>query len=223
MFIELQDSSNHNNITIKDSYFGLNKVFPEILGLMGTSGGGAMLDYNIFNNDNQILYNSVAFINTVFESNFAFNGGGFSFHSSEENGVIQPTNHLRFTKCYWHKNEARLGAAVDLSIWHSAENGQLVKPLFGSCRFESNTASGYKISDTLGKYVVTDAGSSAFSGGYWPGIGIMYLDGITVDFSAVFLTTQAALSQLLVLGSTCIPMLLLILQIILVKWVVHCI
>jgi len=183
MFIELQDSSNHNNFAIKDSCFKLNKVFSKILGFTGTSGGGVMLDYNIFNNNNQILYNSVAFINTVFESNFAFTGGGFSFHSSKENGVIQPTNHLHFIKCHWSKNEARLGAAVDLSIWHSAENGQLVKPLFGNCSFKSNIASGYKISDTHGDYVVTDAGSNAFSGGYWPGIGIMYLDGITVDFS----------------------------------------
>ncbi|XP_065897607.1 uncharacterized protein [Dysidea avara] len=183
MFIELQDSSNHNNFSIKNSHFELNKIFSKRLGFTGTSGGGAMLDYNIFNNNNEILYNSVAFINTVFESNFAFTGGGFSFHSSKETGVLQPTNHLRFTNCLWHKNEARLGAAVDLSIWHSAENGQLVKPLFGNCRFESNMVSGYEMNSKLGKYAVTDVGSNTSSGGYWPGIGIMYLDGITVDFS----------------------------------------
>ena len=183
MFIELQDTSNRNNLTVTNCYFGLNEIISERLGYTGTSGGGAMLSFIIFNSNTTILHNSATFVDTVFESNFAFTGGGFSFHSGRETGVLYPTNHLSFTGCHWYDNQARLGAAIDLSTLHSTENGQLVNPLFRDCTFEGNLVSGFAISSKYAKYGVIDAGSNNISGGYWPGMGIMYLDGITVDLS----------------------------------------
>ena len=183
LFIELQDTSNKNNFSIKNSHFKSNKVISERLGYTGTSGGGAMLDYIIFNKDSGVLHNNVAFTDTQFESNSAFTGGGFSFHSSRESGVVNPTNHLHFTRCYWYNNTARLGAAIDLSILHSSENGQLIKPVFGNCTFKNNSVSGFGIDHRFDNYGVSDPNSNNSFGGYWPGTGIMYLDGITVDLS----------------------------------------
>ena len=183
LFIELQDTSNNNHFGIRGSHFKFNKVISERLGYTGTSGGGAMLGYIIFNKNSGVLYNTVAFIDIRFDSNSAFTGGGFSFHSSRESGVVNPTNHMHFTRCYWYNNTARLGAAIDLSILHAAENGQLIKPVFGNCTFERNVVSGFSIDHRLDKYGISDPKSNSFFGGYWPGTGIMYLDGITVDLS----------------------------------------
>jgi len=183
LFIELQDTSNNNHFGIRGSHFKLNKVISERLGYTGTSGGGAMLGYIIFNKDSGVLYNTAAFTDTVFESNSAFTGGGFSFHSSRENGAVTPTNHLHFTRCYWYNNTARLGGAIDLSILHSAENGQLIKPVFGYCTFKENVVSGFSIDHKFDNYGLSDPNSNNSFGGYWPGTGIMYLDGITVDLS----------------------------------------
>jgi len=182
MFAELQDTSNHNTLTVKDCYFGLNAITSERLSYTGTSGGGMMLSYIIFNSNTTVMYNRATFIDIVFESNFAFTGGGFSFHSGREAGVLYPTNKLSFTRCHWYDNQARLGAAIDLSSLHSTESGQLVRPLFSGCVFGHNLVSGFKIGGRYTKYGVNDIGSDNSSGGYWPGIGIMYLDDIAVDF-----------------------------------------
>ena len=184
MYVELQDTSNCNNFTVTGSRFYLNKVFPLNLGYTGTSGGGVMFDYVIFGSRNHIEQNSATFVDTIFESNAAFNGGGFSFHSGEEADTILPTNSLSFTNCHWIDNRARLGAAIDLGSLHTTKNGRLVKPLFINCTFENNSASGFYIQDKEDAYGFIDANSTNISGGYWPGSGIMYLDAISVDFSS---------------------------------------
>ena len=184
MFVELQDRSNHNMFIIQNSVFLSNKVISSRLGYTGTSGGGVMIDYVIFRpQKGTVLYNSVKFSNTTFKDNAAYNGGGLSFHSSKENNVTNPTNALCFDECHWLNNKATLGAAIDLGILHSSENGQLVKPQFRHCTFINNTVTGYTIDDRNDTYGIEDDGSTSTSGGYWPGTGAMYLDGVTVDFS----------------------------------------
>ena len=184
MFVELQDKSNHNTFIIQNSMFLSNKVISSRLGYTGTSGGGAMIDYVIFSpQKGSVLCNTVTFNNTIFKDNAAYNGGGLSFHASKENNVTNPTNALRFDGCHWLNNKATLGAAIDLGILHSSENGQLVKPQFRDCTFINNTVAGYTIDDRNDTYAIADDGSTSTSGGYWPGVGAMYLDGVTVDFS----------------------------------------
>ena len=183
MFVELQDASTHNMFTIQNSLYISNKVISIPLGYTGTSGGGVMLDYVIFSPQKRVvLNNSAIFINSNFTGNAAYNGGGFSFHSSKETKVSKPTNVLHFTRCHWSCNTARLGAAIDLGIQHSSENGQLVKPLFRNCTFINNKVTGFTIDDRNDTYGITDRGSARTSGGYWPGAGAMYLDALTVDF-----------------------------------------
>ena len=183
MYTGLQDMANHNNLTVSSSRFYLNKIFPSNFGYVGTSGGGVVFSYVIFGVRNHIAYNRAAFVDTIFESNAAFNGGGFSFHSGEEAGTILPTNSLSFVNCHWINNTARLGAAIDLGSLHTSKNGCLVKPLFLDCTFENNLASGYLIQDRENAYAFTDTNSTNISGGYWPGAGVMYLDTISVDFA----------------------------------------
>ena len=183
MFVELEDTSNHNSLTVKNSFFVSNKVISNNLGFTGTSGGGVMLDYVIFSPQNGIvLYNNATFINVIFEENTAYNGGGFSFHSSKETDVINPTNTLHFIGCQWFNNKARLGAAIDLGILHSSENGQLVMPKFLNCTFANNRVTGFTVYGKNDAYIIKDTNSTDTSGGYWPGSGTMYLDGLSVEF-----------------------------------------
>ena len=183
MFVELQDSSNYNSFTIQNSEFLSNKVISTKLGYTGTSGGGVMVDYIIYSSENTaVLYNNATFINATFRGNAAYNGGGFSFHSSKENNVIKPANVLHFIGCHWYENKAALGAAIDLGVLHSSENGQLVKPQFSNCTFMANEVTAFTVDHIHDAYSITDANSTNTSGGYWPGSGTMYLDTITVDF-----------------------------------------
>ena len=183
MFVELEDTCNHNSLTVIDSFFIFNKVISSNLGFTGTSGGGVMLNYVIYGPQNGIvLYNNATFIDTIFKENAAYNGGGFSFHSSMESDVTSPTNTLHFIRCQWFSNKARLGAAIDLSVLHSSENGQLVKPNFLNCTFANNRVTGFTVYDKNDAYIINDTNSTDAFGGYWPGSGTMYLDGLSVEF-----------------------------------------
>ena len=191
MFVELQDNSHGNSFIIQNSVFTYNRVISSALGYTGTSGGGVMFDYIIYSPQKRaVSNNSAKFIDSNFTENSAYNGGGFSFHSSKENNASRPTNTLCFTGCHWVRNKARLGAAIDLGILHSSENGQLVKPLFKDCTFLNNTVTGFTIDNRNDTYGIADANSTNTSGGYWPGIGAMYLDAVSVDFKGNIMFTN---------------------------------
>ena len=202
MFVELQDTGNHNLFIIRNSEFLSNKVISSRLGYTGTSGGGVMLNFVIFSpQEGIVLHNRATFINTTFKENSAYNGGGLSFHSSKENNVTNPTNALHFIGCHWFGNKATLGAAIDLGILHSSENGQLVKPQFRDCTFINNTVTGFTIDDRNDIYGIRDAGSTSTSGGYWPGAGAMYLDGLTVDFLGDVIFTDNTGGAIVAIGA----------------------
>ena len=58
------------------------------------------------------------FENCVFTRNQALWGGGYGMYMPSEPNVINATNSLIFRKCFWTKNKALLGSAVDLDFWH---------------------------------------------------------------------------------------------------------
>ena len=183
MYITFQDSCYGNLLHVKDSQFISNKVIARKLDYTGTTGGGVMLDYVIYNNqEDNVMHNKAIFNNVTFETNAAFVGGGFSFHASKEYNVTKPTNSLHFIGCHWLSNKAKLGAAIDLSMLHLYENGEQVKPHFINCTFVNNTVTSFTIEDVNDTYGIKDDGSTNTSGGYWPGTGAMYLDVFTVIF-----------------------------------------
>ena len=183
LYITFQDSCYGNLLNVEDTQFSSNRVIARKLDYTGTSGGGVMLDYVIFNNqEDNLLCNKAVFKNVTFETNAAFVGGGFSFHASKEYNVTRPTNSLHFIGCQWLDNTARLGAAILLGTLHLYENGEQVKPHFINCTFANNTVTSFTIDNVNDTYGSKDDGSTNTSGGYWPGTGTMYLDAFTVIF-----------------------------------------
>ena len=183
MFVAFQDACHNNTLNIEDSQFILNKAIAKGLDYTGTSGGGAKVDYAIFNtNSNHLLYNNATFHNVTFEANAAFIGGGFSVRTSKEKNVRRPTNSLHFIGCHWLGNRGGLGAAIDLNVIRIHENGQQFKPHFTDCTFINNVVTGFTINDRENTYVITDPNNTDISGGYWPGSGVMYLNAVSVDF-----------------------------------------
>ena len=190
MYVVFQDSCYNNIFSVEDSQFISNKLIAKRLDYVGTSGGGVKLAYAIFNSNDNLSYNKAVFNNVTFEANSAFIGGGFSFRTSKEQNVISSTNLLHFIGCHWIANQARLGAAIDLSIIHVYENGQQLKPHFTNCAFINNTVTGFTMDSRRDTYGIIDDNSTNISGGYWPGSGIMYLNAVTVHFVSIIMFTN---------------------------------
>ena len=164
LLIEFQDRSTNNAIIVNNSVFHSNRCPFVSCTYKGTGGGGtrvlfAGIGHNIHNN-------SVLFTKSTFSYNRAYFGGGSSFLTFRESPSYQ-MNSLHFDNCTWHRNVARLGSAVDLSIWHleSSNNGLVImQPVFTSCIFEFNSV-------YYTNYTSTPAG-----------IGTLYTDSVPIQF-----------------------------------------
>ena len=67
------------------------------------------------------------FETSLFERNKAYLGGGLSFVTGYELGVLEPTNKLAMVSCVFQYNIARLGSAVNLMPWTSPSTGMVAK------------------------------------------------------------------------------------------------
>ena len=164
LLIEFQDRSTNNAIIVNNSVFQSNRCPFVSCTYKGTGGGGtrvlfAGIGHNIHNN-------SVLFTKSTFSYNRAYFGGGSSFLTFRESPSYQ-MNRIHFDNCTWHRNVARLGSAVDLSIWHleSSESGLVImQPVFTNCVFEFNSV-------YYTNYTSTPAG-----------IGTLYTDSVPIQF-----------------------------------------
>jgi len=137
LFIEFQDYSNHNYVSIEYTKFEFNfcgLVFQE---KYGTGGGGARVGF-IFFTPKSVQHNTIMFENCFFSDNTGYWGGGLSFYTPPESGMVEATNTLRFVNCTWKYNHAALGSAVDLSVWHPNKTGVLLTVVFYNCTFIGN-------------------------------------------------------------------------------------
>ena len=164
LFIEYQDSTHYNQITIKDSSISFNQVL-DSTSESGTRGGGARVGY-IFFDKTHSHRNLMSFVNVTFTGNRAYYGGGLSFYTAREHSA-DATNQLIFKSCSWKNNIARVGTAVDLSVWHPVSTGAVVKPSFSRCIFRNNSAD-YAENNSSGTFV---------------GLGAMYTDSIPILFT----------------------------------------
>ena len=164
LLIEYQDMANNNQITLKDSTISFNRVM-DSTSESGTGGGGARVGY-IFFDKTHCYQNLISFENVTFTKNVAYYGGGLSFYTAREK-TANATNQLVFKDCVWKFNTARVGTAVDLSVWHPVSEGSVVKPSFSNCIFKTNNAN----------YV------EKTSSGTFTGLGAMYSDSIPVLFT----------------------------------------
>ena len=180
LFVEMQDFSSSNSVTISNSTISGNKCLFKESSTHGTGGGGARVGY-IFFKDTHARLNSISFQNCKFHGNAAYFGGGVSFCAAREPNETSPTNSLTFQNTTWLENVARAGSAADLSVWRSQRYGATTRVHFISCSFEANE------------------GSCISEQNMVVGVGALYLDSIPVTFVGdnLFLgNTHSALSAI---------------------------
>ena len=182
LFVEYQDGAYNNTFEIQSSVLDSNICYNSESESKGTGGGGARVGYIFFNDTyGLVTSNNMTFTDVQFLNNKAYFGGGLSFYTAREPDSHSPTNILSFNRCSWQSNVARVGSAVDLSIWHPIASGTVVKPSFTDCEFINNSA---LYTARLGSQV---------------GIGALYIDSIPISFkqSVWFISnTQTALASI---------------------------
>ena len=182
VFVEFQDESLYNSFIMESSIIEQNTCYTSSL-FNGTGGGGVRAGY-IFYNASRGHYNRMFFISTCFNNNMAYWGGGVSFYTSRETDTMVATNTLEFTSCSWQSNSARLGAAVDLVVWHPMTKGATVQVKFSDSLVCGNSVS---VASILGSYV---------------GIGAFFSDSIPIQFGGSMLFTENNGSALVITSSS---------------------
>ena len=161
--VEFQDSAHDNKLLIHLTRFVNNVCEYHPCDYKGTGGGGLRILFAGFNT--LLTNNTVLITNAVFRRNSAYFGGGTSIMTFPE--VNQTSNKVKFESVTWERNKARLGSAVDLSVWHLTLNGSVIRPLFEECSFLWNTV---HYTDYLGTA---------------KGEGTIYADTVPIAFSGL--------------------------------------
>ena len=65
-------------------------------------------------------------LDSIFDYNFAYFGGGFSLSANPETGAFNASNEVTLTNCTWIRNVARVGSAVDLTSFIDVSGDWLV-------------------------------------------------------------------------------------------------
>ena len=136
--IQLNDNSNHNQVTIERCIFEKNGC---IEGLETGAGGGVIFGYGFQKSVFQPFENNVLFKDTVFKENCAEVGGGLIFFTSRTNSLqVSISNTFVMDNCTWLENEAHIGAAVDIlpNVFNRVEEGFLPTLVFKDCNFINN-------------------------------------------------------------------------------------
>ena len=136
--IQLNDNSNHNQVTIERCIFEQNGC---IEGLETGIGGGVIFGYGFQKSVFQPFENNVLFKATVFKENCAEVGGGMVFFTSRTNSLqVSISNTFVMDNCTWLENEAHIGAAVDIlpNVFNRVEEGFLPTLVFKDCNFINN-------------------------------------------------------------------------------------
>ena len=167
LFVEFQDWSHNNNYTVRGSVMTNNSLHYNDTLNEGTGGGGARVGFVFYKNLN-VYGNNILFENCNFTRNSAYWGGGLSLYAArQENTTYYPFNTFTMSGCTLTSNAGRLGAALDLSLWHSSLSGKHITPIISNCTFNNNT-------------VFFDLASQAIAG-----IGAVYVDSLPVRFTGL--------------------------------------
>lgn len=182
MFLEFQDTSNHNTISVSSSVVKNNWLYYNDIRNEGTGGGGARVDYVYF--DKLSSYgNNITFESCSFTNNRAYYGGGISFYSAVQLTNLSLLNTFRLRDCHFDDNIGRIGSGLDISIWETFVNGQHPITSISDCTFVNNTA----IKEANGRGLV--------------GIGAVYIDSLPVFFMGNVIFSNNSGSALVVTGA----------------------
>ena len=122
---EFNDEAQNNNLLLLNCHFIENACFNNTQE-NGGGGGGARLGF-LLHEANSVAQNEIHIEATLFERNKAYLGGGLSFVTGYELGVLEPTNKLAMVSSVFQYNIARLGSAVNLMPWTSSSTGLVAK------------------------------------------------------------------------------------------------
>ena len=153
---EFNDRAQNNSLNLLYCYFIENTCFNSIQ-VNGGGGGGVCLDFLLYK-PNSVANNEIHIEYTLFEQNTAYLGGGLSFVTGYEQGVLAPTNQLAMMSSIFQHNIARLGSAVNLMPWNSP-----------------STAAGLvaKVEILAGKFMNNSVAYNHCPS-YWMGLGTIY-------------------------------------------------
>ena len=186
MFVEFQDNTTNNKVFIHSSIIQTNSLYYSDVINEGTGGGGARVGF-VFFNGSDVYSNNITFFNCTFEGNSAYYGGGLSFYSAKQpdvdNSNTDQLNTLKFQECHFMNNLGRIGAALDISLWHPSISGKHPRVFIDSCTFEGNNA----------MYQPQPGGLI--------GVGAVYVDSLPVMFSGNNSFNNNSGSALAVTGS----------------------
>ena len=185
VFVEYQDWTNNNNISFIHSWFEGNALPYTSTAdskFAGTGGGGTRIGYITFS-DLQTYGNNILFSKCTFSNNVAYYGGGLSFYAAKQASLSLPLDTLSVEGCLFYRNEGRLGAGMDLSLWHASKPGRPLIPSISNCSFVLNNNSYNPARPSL------------------VGLGAVYIDSLPVKFSGDNHFKKNIGSALVLLGS----------------------
>ena len=140
---EIQDTAFNNSVFVEATHFIQNTVQYSSQD-WGTSGGGVRFGLTFYSPIH--LSNRLRMMGCLFISNTAYTGGGLSLivtnnSPSDEAGIY-------ISDCYWEKNVARLGAAIDITRWGSVYEGD-VPVVLKNNTFRNNSVSYWNSSSVI--------------------------------------------------------------------------
>ena len=166
MLVEFHDNAHSNDVSVKGSNFINNSIYYNTNLRSGTGGGGARIAMFMFpTNDSYTYNNNVTFSDCLFHSNDAYYGGGLSYYTTLQ-AVSKDSNYFELNSVTFSSNTARLGAAIDMSLFHPSIFGIPPKIKLFSVTVRENKAL-YHYHSSSGSPV---------------GIGAVYIDSLNVDF-----------------------------------------
>ena len=170
IFVQFRDSPINISLIVKGNNFKNNSCY-----LYG--GGGVSLGFVIRDQDsNEVIQNTVSFIDCIFEENSAKgNGGGLSIFSTK--GVstkFRVTNVINLVNCQWRSNHAFVASAVDIApeVYSRLGIGLLPKIVIDNCTFEYNCVHNKDIVKPTSNYFNASIN----------GLATVYISGFQVDF-----------------------------------------
>ena len=122
---EFNDEAQNNNLLLLNCHFIENTCFNNTQE-NGGGGGGARLGF-LLHEANSVVNNEIHIEATMFRGNKAYLGGGLSFVTGYELGVLVPTNKLAMVQSNFLYNIARLGSAINLMPWTTPSTGLVAK------------------------------------------------------------------------------------------------
>ena len=180
VFAEFQDNATDNSVSIIDSCFSHNKVLYDKVENSGTGGGGSRVGYIFFDNMTQ-HGNGITFDGCLFNYNKALYGGGISFYSAQQIYNKTSLNALTINNSSFEYNKARLGAALDVSLWHPSISGAHPDITVSNSSFVNNTI--------------------FYPSGGVMGLGAVFIDSLPVLFKETVTFCRNNGSALVVTGS----------------------